>query len=192
MSSPRYYRPSLAPLLWGVVVSGLVAAALFGAHVLTVRQERAAERRAVLAEGQQIVALERAAVAALVRERDSLRVVVARVDTVLLTRIRTVRDTAWIPRDTNPVVRLAACRAQLDTLAITCDAFRRTATTALAKADTIARRDSAVIAGLSRQLVALRRADSLAAIPRPSWRARFHSHLTTAALTAALTLALTR
>jgi hypothetical protein len=117
-----------------------------------------------MAEGETLTRLALARGDALAREVDSLRAVVAHVDTVLVTRLRTIRDTAWLPADTAPVVVLAACRAQLDTLATACETFRRTALTALAQADTTRRRDSAAVAGLSLQLAAIRRADSVRAV----------------------------
>lgn len=160
MKMPRWYRGT-PPWLWGVVISLALLCALGWGGWLTLSWARADERRIVTAEGDALLrgALERGA--ALARERDSLRAVVAHVDTVLVTRIRRIRDTAWIPADTAPAVVLGACRAQLDTLAQDCDAYRRAATTALAQADTIRRGDSTVIAGLSLQLAAVRRADSI-------------------------------
>lgn len=162
MSAPRWYRGT-PPWLWGAVIALALALALVGAGWATVGAIRSSERAAVLEEGD---ALTRAALArgdTLARAVDSLRSAVATVDTVLVTRLRTVRDTAWLPADTTPVVVLGACRAQLDTLAQDCAAFRETATTALAQATTIRRGDSTVIAGLSLQLAAIRRADSVRA-----------------------------
>jgi hypothetical protein len=138
-----YYRRSYAPVVWGVVIALALAAALVFAHRATVAVAVAAERAAVLADGASLLALSQAHSAAIRRERDSLRAVVARVDTVLVTRLRTVRDTAWLPADPSPVVRLAACRATLDTLASDCERFRVTASKALANADSLHRADSA-------------------------------------------------
>jgi hypothetical protein len=140
--TPTYYRPRYAPMIWGVVIALALAAALVFAHRATVAVAVAAERAAVLADGASLLALSQAHSAAIRRERDSLRAVVARVDTVLVSRLRTVRDTAWLPADTSPVVRLASCRAQLDTLATDCERFRATATAALANADSLRRADS--------------------------------------------------
>ena len=164
----------MPPWLWGVVISLALLCALGWGGWLTLSWARADERRIVTAEGDALLraALDRGAALAL--ERDSLRAVVAHVDTVLVTRIRRIRDTAWIPADTAPAVVLGACRAQLDTLAQDCDAYRRAATTALAQADTIRRGDSTVIAGLSTQLAAIRRADSIRATSASQgarWRA---------------------
>lgn len=168
-----YYRPSPARFVWGVVIALALAVALWFAGRATVTAIREAERAAVLREGDALLTHALQHSRTLARERDSLAAVVARVDTVLVTRIRRIRDTAWLPADTSPRVRLAACRAQLDSLASDCDLFRRTATTALAKADTIQRRDAAALAGLSWQLAAVRRADSIktVALSRQSrWR----------------------
>ena len=137
-----YSRRAYAPVVWGVVIALALAAALVFAHRATVAVAVAAERAAVLADGASLLALSQAHSAAIRRERDSLRAVVARVDTVLVHRLRTVRDTAWLPADTSPVVRLAACRAQLDTVASDCDRFRRIVTSALANADSLHRADS--------------------------------------------------
>lgn len=163
MTRPRYYRARVTPVLWGVGVALAIALGLWFAHRQQMAWARADERARVLREGDALLQQALARGAALARERDSLRVLVAQVDTVLVTRLRTIRDTAWMPADTTPVVVLAACRAQLDTLAQDCDTFRRAATTALAQADTIQRRDSAAIAGLSLQLAGIRRADSVRA-----------------------------
>lgn len=168
-----YYRPSPTRFVWGVAIALALLVALGIAARATVAAIRQDERTKVLSEGSTLLEQALAHGRQLARERDSLRLVVARVDTVLLTRIRRVRDTAWLPADTTPAVRLAACRATLDTLATDCDLFRRTASTALAKADTMQRRDSAAIAGLSWQLAAVRRADSIktVALSRQSrWR----------------------
>ncbi len=162
MSTPRWYRGT-PPWLWGMVVALALALALWLAGWSTVGAIRAAERAKVMAEGETLTRLALARGDALARQNDSLRAAVAHVDTVLVERIRRVRDTAWLPADTAPVVVLAACRAQLDTLATECDTFRRTATLALAQADTTRRRDSAAVVGLSLQLAAIRRADSVRA-----------------------------
>lgn len=163
MTRPRYYRARVTPVLWGVGVALAIALGLWFAHRQALTWARADERARVLREGDALLQQALARGAALARERDSLRTVVAQVDTVLVTRLRTIRDTAWLPADTTPRVRLAACRAQLDTLAQDCETFRRAATTALAQADTIRRGDSTVIAGLSLQLAGIRRADSVRA-----------------------------
>lgn len=168
-----YYRPSPVRVLWGVGIVLALALALWLMGRATVAAIRADERASVLRDGDALLAQALAYGAKLSRERDSLAALVAQRDTVLVTRIRHIRDTAWLPADTSPRVRLAACRAQLDTLATDCDLFRRTATTALAKADTIQRRDAAALAGLSWQLAAVRRADSIKATQlsaRSRWR----------------------
>jgi hypothetical protein len=162
VSTPRWYRGT-PPWLWGMVVALALALALWLAGWSTVGAIRASERAKVMAEGDALTRMALARGDALARQNDSLRAVVTHVDTVLVERIRRVRDTAWLPADTAPVVVLAACRAQLDTLATDCDTYRRTATLALAQADTTRRRDSAAVVGLSLQLAAMRRADSVRA-----------------------------
>lgn len=168
-----YYRPSPTRFVWGVVIALALAVALWFAGRATIAAVRQDERTTVLRDGDTLLNAALAHNRTLARERDSLAAVVAKVDTILVTRLRTIRDTAWLPADTSPTVRLAACRAQLDTLATGCDAFRRTALAAIAKADTTRRGDSAVMAGLSLQLAALRRADSAKAAQlagRSRWR----------------------
>lgn len=159
-----YYRPAPTRFVWGVVIALALAVALFFAARASVDAIRQDERATVLREGDALLRDALVRGATLARERDSLAAVVAQVDTVLVTRIRRIRDTAWLPADTSPTVVLRACRAQLDSLATDCDAFRHAATTALAKADTSRRSDSTVIAGLSWQLAAIRRADSIKAV----------------------------
>ena len=152
-----YYRRSLAPTVWGVVIALAIAAALVFAHRSAVASAVTAERAKVLREGESLLRLSLAHSADLKREADSLRAVVAHVDTVVVSRLRTVRDTAWLPADTSPVVRLAACRAQLDSLATDCERFRATATAALANADSLrkaqdkaAEAQSVITAGITR------------------------------------------
>lgn len=169
-----YYRRSYAPVVWGVVIALALAAALVFAHRATVAVAVAAERAAVLADGASLLALSQAHSAAIRRERDSLRAVVARVDTVLVTRLRTVRDTAWLPADTSPVVRLAACRATLDTLATECALFRASATLALAAADSLAVTQSDAAKAAAWQLAAITRSRDAALsqlASRGKWRA---------------------
>ena len=144
-----YYRRSYPPVLWGVVIALAIAAALVFAHRSAVAAAVTAERAKVLGEGEALLRLSLAHSADLKRQADSLRAVVAHVDTVVVSRLRTVRDTAWLPADTSPVVRLAACRAQLDTLATDCERFRATATAALANADDRHRADSTTLAAQS-------------------------------------------
>jgi hypothetical protein len=168
-----YYRPSPWRAAWGAVIALALAVALGLAARATVDAIRENERAKVRTEGGALLRLALEHSQRLAYERDSLALLVAQRDTVLVTRIRTIRDTAWLPADTSPVVRLAACRAELDELATACEQFRRTAVTALAKADTMTRRDSAALAGLSLQLAAVRRADSLKAAQlagRSRWR----------------------
>lgn len=168
-----YDRPRLAPVVVGVVLALALLLALWCAVRATITAIRTDERAAVLRAGEAILTQSLVTLRAVAHERDALRAVVRQRDTVLVTRLRTVRDTAWVPVDTTPVVRDAACRAQLDTLASDCDAFRVSATAALASADTMRRRDSTVRSGLSVQLAGVRRADSTKAArlaSRATWR----------------------
>jgi len=168
-----YYRRSFGSVVWGVVIAFAIALALVLPARAVGRAIRQDERTKVLREGDALLRVALAHGRTLARERDSLRAVVAHVDTVLVTRLRTIRDTAWMPADTAPRVRLAACVAVLDSLATDCALFRRTALAALAKADTSTRRDAAALAGLSVQLAAVRRADSIKATQlagRSRWR----------------------
>lgn len=152
----------LAPYAWWCVICLALALGCWFAGRSTVQAIRQDERLRVLAEGDQLAALANNARAAeLRRVRDSLRVALADVDTVLVRRLKVVHDTTWLPADTASPVRLAACRVQLDSLALSCASFRETATTALAKADSIIRRDSAAIVGISMRSAAKHRADSV-------------------------------
>lgn len=111
------------------------------------------------------------------RERDSLLHVLADRGRELELRIVRVRDTAWLPADTSPAVRLRACRAELDRLATACDAYRATATHTIATLTTTLAADSArlVAAVLRADTVRAAYQDSLAATQRqrdrkPGWR----------------------
>lgn len=163
MTVPPYYRRVWTDAAVGVAVAFVLAVALWIAGTRTVAAIRQDERAKLQQSGDALLTAALKHSATLRRERDSLAAEVAKVDTVLVTRIRRVRDTAWLPADSSPAVVLRACRSELDALAADCNAFRQAATTALAKADTSRRSDSTVIAGLSLQLAAVRRADSLKA-----------------------------
>ncbi len=108
------------------------------------------------------------------RERDSLRVAMRQRDTVLLRRLHIVHDTSWIPADTSPAVRYAACRAQLDTLATDCAAFRATATLALANADSLHRVDS-LTRITDRTALAIARRDAQAQARRATVKSRWQT-----------------
>jgi hypothetical protein len=151
MTPASYVRRDWTRLVWGVVIALALLAGLWYAGTLTLRAARDDERRIVLAEGDSLQQLATARGDTLRRALDSLRRAVRQVDTVLVSRLRTVRDTAWLP-DTillTPTNRSAAvmtaCRAQLDTLASDCERFRATATTALATADSLHRADSSTV-----------------------------------------------
>lgn len=144
-----YYRPRVPSWLW---VTLLITAGLFAVVVLgraTVNSIKDGERQRVYREAHQwasaTVVAQRERFA---KERDSLRKETGRVDTLLKVRLKTIRDTTWLPADTSPAVRLAACRVQLDTLATECEAFRATATATMAADDSLRKADSLRIAGL--------------------------------------------
>lgn len=139
MTPPSYRRSDWSHMVWGVVIALAIAAALVFMHRSTVAAAVAAERAKVLQEGEALLRVSLEHSAAMKQEADSLRLAVARVDTVFLQRLRTVRDTAWLPADTSPVVRLSSCGAQLDTLATECERFRASATAALDAADSLRR-----------------------------------------------------
>lgn len=167
MTTPRWYRGS-PPWLWGVVIGLALLAALAWGGWLTLSWARADERATVLREGDAITQLALARGDSLSRTVDSLRAATAQAETVLVVRTLRAKQeaTAPVPASTDTaglVSAVRSCRAQLDTLASDCDAFRETATTALAEATTVRRSDSSVIAGLSLQLASVRRADSVRA-----------------------------
>lgn len=174
----RGYQPP-PRFVWGAAIAAALALALWAASRATVGAIRASERAAVLAEGDTLLRLALAQGDTLRRLADSLRIEAAHRDTILVHTIERVKGEAAkpIPPGTDTTALIAAvrsCRAALDTLVADCAQFREVATTALAKADTIQRRDSAAIAGLSLQLAVIRRADSLRATRETragKWRA---------------------
>lgn len=172
-------RPERAPWSAGalilsavgiVAIAGLVAAAGFAWHA-AIRQ---AERTRVLAEAAGVSqALLTAQRASWQRERAILMAAAGRRDTVLQTRIRVIRDTSWLPADTSPAVRLRACRAQLDTVATACQAYRDTAAAALAAADSLHAADSTALGRAALAVVTVRdtlRETRAAAARKPGWR----------------------
>ena len=161
-------------LSWVSVVLLLMYAVALAAR-LTVQTLRADERRRVL---QEVAAVEDARLladrAAWARERDSLISATGKRDTVLRWRIRTVQGMSWLPADTASVVRYTACRAQLDSLADACAAFRTSAAAALVASDSLHAADSVRALELRSRLLWTR--DSLARVTRerdrrPTWRA---------------------
>lgn len=111
------------------------------------------------------------------RERDSLLHALAERGRALDLRIVRVRDTSWLPADTNPAVRLRACRAELVGVADACAAFRATATRTIAGLTATLAADSArlVAAVLRADTVRAAYQDSLAATARqrdrkPGWK----------------------
>lgn len=160
-----YHRPAYARLVWGAVVALALALALWFAARATADAIRQDERQRVLTEGHELLEQALAEGQRLAGERDSLRVLVGQRDTLLIERIVQAKQEAALPippaSDTSALVAaVRSCRATLDTLATECEAFRAMATAALAKADTSAQRDAAVMAGLTMQLAVIRRDDS--------------------------------
>lgn len=144
-----YYRPRVPSWLSTVLILTALLAALVYAGFATRDAIRDGERQRVYREAHQwasatvVVQRERFA-----KERDSLRKETGRVDTLLKVRLKTIRDTTWLPADPSPVVRLAACRVQLDTLAAECAAFRASALATMAADDSLRKADSLRIAAL--------------------------------------------
>lgn len=175
MTTPRYLSIGARlrdGLVWLAVCVALALGVYFAgrASVAAIRRD---ERARVLDEGHRLadvlLSAERRHWAGLV---DSLRRQTRAADTVLVTRLRTVRDTAWLPADPAPAVRYVACRAQLDTLASDCATFRATATAALAAADSQHQTDTLTLRTMATQLAAIRRSDSTKAVAlarRPTW-----------------------
>lgn len=151
-----YYRPPTERIVWGVVIALALALALLFASRGTAAAIRADERERVEQSAQQLLNEGRLERDRLLDEVDSLRSVVAHVDTVLRTRLVRVRDTAWLPADTSGPVRLDACRAELDAVSTDCERFRVTATTALAAADTAAAQAHRERLALVRQIAVAR------------------------------------
>jgi hypothetical protein len=139
-------------------------------------------RAGLLAEGRRRAVAEAEAVARSVTQpmvvqmaalQDSLRRVVAARDTVLVERLRVVRerltDTLRLTDTVQVAAALTACRAA----AADCEAFRWSATRALLVADSVRHLDSLAQRALALRLGALR--DSLARVTRerdrrPTWR----------------------
>lgn len=165
----RVWQATLALLLGLALALGL----WHGAQVAAGRI-RAEERQRVLARVAAEVAPQLAAERAeWARERDSLEALVAQVDTVLQVRLRTIRDTLWLPADTTPVIRLAACRLVLDQLATDCTRYRETTAAALRVSAELRQADSLAAVALGARLALVR--DSLARVQRerdrrPTWR----------------------
>jgi len=173
VSTPRYYR-GVPEWIWVVLVVG---AGLLGLYFAGRRALEAAEDR-----GRQAAYADATSAANLVwpaerarwnRERDSLAARTAQIDTVLVTRLRTVRELVTdtlrdtlVARDT---VLVRACSA----LADDCAAFRVSATAALLLADSTRRADSlAAVALIVGRIAAT---DSLRTTRRaldraPTWR----------------------
>lgn len=184
MSAPRYYR-GVPEWLWVVLVVTVGLGALYFAGRRTI--ERAEDR------GRQAAYADAVSAANLVwpaerarwnRERDSLTALTAQIDTVLVTRLRTVRqlvtDTlrdTLVARDT---VLVRACSA----LADDCAAFRVSATAALLLADSTRRADSLAAVALIVGRIAT--TDSLRTTRRaleraPTWRTTVGTGVVTAA-----------
>lgn len=144
-----YYRPRVPSWLSTVLILTALLAALVYAGFATRDAIRDGERQRVYREAHQwasatvVVQRERFA-----KERDSLRKESGRVDTLLKVRLKTIRDTTWLPADPSPAVRLQACRVQIDSLASSCEQFRATAIATMAADDSLRKADSLRIAAL--------------------------------------------
>ena len=169
MTTPRYYR-GLPKWFWlALSVAGLLAVVVFvwqlSLSAATERGRLAAVRDADAA-AQLVWPAERARWG---RERDSLIALTAARDTVLVTRIRTVRQILTDTLHQTDTLVVRACGE----LADGCAAFRATATAALALADSTRSADSSARVALGLRLVtsndSLRRARR--ALDRaPTWR----------------------
>lgn len=177
LGPPTTMQPSgwsAGAVILSVVGILAVAGLVLTAGVAWVESIRKAERARVLAETTGVSrALLDAQRAAWQQERAALAAAAGRRDTVLRTRLQIVRDTQWLPADTSPAVRLVACRAQLDTLADACAAYRDTATAALDAADRLHAADTAALGRAALAVVAIRdtlRHERQAAARKPGWR----------------------
>lgn len=168
---PRYYR-GLTDWLWITLVGTACLAVLFYGARRVVDNAEDRGRDAAYASARDAAALVYPAERARWdRERDSLALLVAQRDTVLVERIRRVTSVDTLTLTDTLVVResLNQCSA----LAADCDAFRTTATAALLVADSLHRADS-----LARVALSLRVAltdDTLARTRRalakaPTWK----------------------
>ncbi len=148
---PRYYR-GLPDWLWLTLVGTAFLAALFYGAKRVVDNAETRGRDAAYASAheaaQLVFPVERARWA---RERDSLALLTAQRDTVLVERIRRVTSIDTLTLTDTVTVRetLNQCSA----LAADCDAFRSIATQALAKADSLHRADSLSRIALSLRVV---------------------------------------
>lgn len=170
MTLPRYYRPAAPWMVHAAILLALGIGLLFAARA-TVGAIRQGERDRLADQAAVLSAQFDAERARLVQQIDSMSRVTAKADTVLRTRLRTVHDTAWIPIDTNPAVRYAACRAQLDSLATDCEAFRASVTATIAATTSAWEREGAAHRATMLQLAAARRDAERQAV-RQTWERR--------------------
>ena len=148
---------------WGLFVAACLAAALYVAGAATLARIQATARaderaRLTLEHDARVVAQLAAQRGYYRRIVDSLGAQLATRDSALRTRVAHVRTvTRWMPADTAPAVQLAACRAQLDTLATDCETFRAQAAATIAQlraaADSAQRADSTAAAAESMRAV---------------------------------------
>ena len=155
--------------LWVVLaITGFLVALVFAARQ-SVAWIRADERRAVLASVDSLRPIVwPIEYARLTRERDSLRAEAERRDTVLVTRVRTVRELLTDTLRHTDTLIVRACGE----LADDCDAFRVSATTSLVKADSVHAADSTANARLLLSVAAQTRTigDLTTRLDRrPSW-----------------------
>lgn len=166
MSPATYQRTDWMRLVWGVVIALALALALglgfWLAGRTVVRTIQASTRAAVLAEGDTLLRVALAHGDSLRRVNDSLRIVAAHRDTVLIHTVERAKAEAAapIPPATDTAALVAAvrsCRATLDTLVTDCERYRETATAALEAARQQHEADAARDAARAQQLAAITR-----------------------------------
>ena len=165
---------TLPQWVWGVVIAGALLTALGLAGWLSVGWIADRARAKTLAEGAALAQRTAARADTLARSLDSARRIVATVETVVVAQVARARREATAPippaaDTTGLVAAVRSCRAQLDTLAGDCDAFRVAATTAMARADSVDRAKDDVIRGFSVALAAGRQQDSIRAARARRW-----------------------
>ncbi|GAB1345027.1 hypothetical protein [Gemmatimonas sp.] len=179
MTRATYQRRDWGRLVWGVVIALALGVALYIAGRATVRAIQEQERRAVLAEGDTLAKLALARGDSLRRVVDSLRIVTAHRDTIVVHTIeRAKAETAKpLPPASDTAALVAAvrsCRATLDTLVTDCTRYRETATAALEAAKQQHEADSTRDAIRAQQLAAITRSRD-AALTQIASRGRWHS-----------------
>ncbi|MFN8996598.1 MAG: hypothetical protein ACK5X3_23460, partial [Pseudomonadota bacterium] len=110
MRPQRWYRGT-PPWLWGLVIALALAVALWLAGTLTVRSIRAAERMAVLREGDRLMAQALTYSRVQARLIDSLTVEAARRDTVWLRAKAAAKAVTAAPIPTDSPALVTAVRS---------------------------------------------------------------------------------